>query len=125
MSVKRRISMLLAVTALSTVLGTAGGAGTASAADDCSDLWSVKNNSDAVYRFSGNHALKAAPAGHCKTVRNVKEGTKFYAWCEVYNSYNEAWVWGRIEGTETNGWAYVGHIWGTPISGTIHKCPYS
>jgi hypothetical protein len=67
-------------------------------------------NADDGYIILGEDAnLQKAPYAECGTYHRAKAGTKIWSWCTVENDYDNTWLWGRIDGTETYGWVYIEH----------------
>lgn len=67
-------------------------------------------NADDGYLILGKDAnLQKAPYAACGTYATAKAGTKIWSWCAVENVYDNTWIWGRIDGTQTHGWVYLGN----------------
>jgi hypothetical protein len=64
-------------------------------------------NGEGKLTFYKNYNLKVGPLGECDHVRSVSKGTDFYVWCFYENQYGNKWVYGRVAGTETKGWAFI------------------
>ncbi|WP_418959708.1 protein kinase domain-containing protein [Streptomyces tritici] len=67
--------------------------------------WAHQNLSDAEGTLSANSHLYTGPYAECSYVSAVKAGTKVYYHCYVTNAYGNKWIYARIAGTKTEGWA--------------------
>ncbi|MFJ3080367.1 hypothetical protein ACIPJG_11520 [Streptomyces halstedii] len=109
MNLAKRLGTTVAATALLFGGLTTIGAGPASAASPC-DARAYQNNSSAYGYFFGSYNLKTRPAAECSNVKKFSAGTKLYIWCYIYNYYGHAWVYGRVEGTQTKGWISADNV---------------
>jgi hypothetical protein len=90
----------------------AGGAlvtpGAAQAAVSCGSQ--AVTNADDGYIVLGEDAnLQKAPYAACGTNIRATAGTKIWSWCVAENDYENDWLWGRIDGTQTYGWVFLDH----------------
>jgi hypothetical protein len=109
------------ISAATAVLGglTISGAAPASA-DTTYGCGSVgHNNSSAVHRVVVGH-LHNGPASACIQTQSVAPGTKFHAWCGVFNKHGNFWVYGRVGDGQTKGWIYSKNL--TLESGSVKTC---
>jgi hypothetical protein len=119
--VRKRLSAICASAALlfSAGLTTVAAPAYAGIPAPC-DSVPYANRSDGVAYFRGTYNLKVAPAQECGNVASVPQGSKFYLWCYVYNHYGTEWVYGRVAGTQTQGWTSSSNVkW---ESGSLLPC---
>ncbi|MEU7042763.1 hypothetical protein AB0A77_17095 [Streptomyces varsoviensis] len=119
----RRTMTALAVSTLAlsgALVGTTASAAPAQqAAVDCKHSITHDHPGSASGRFNGSFNLKSGPYAECDKVKKFAEGTKFWIWCSTYNSYNNLWAYGRVDGTQTKGWIPVKDlVW----SGYMYAC---
>lgn len=117
MSFKKALVALAATTA---TLGgiVVGGAGSASAATfDCGS--SGPNNSNGELKVVVGH-LRNGPFASCPQTQSVAGGTPFHAWCGVYNTSGNFWVYGRVGSGQTKGWIFSENL--SLTSGTVNIC---
>jgi hypothetical protein len=82
--------------------------GSAHAAVSCGSQ--AVTNADDGYIILGEAAnLQKAPYAECGTYARANAGTKIWSWCLADNDYDNTWLWGRIDGTETYGWIFIDH----------------
>lgn len=68
--------------------------------------WAHSNRSDGYGRMTQNSHLYAGPYAECSASTAIKSGVKVYYHCYVTNAYGNKWIYGRIEGTKTEGWLF-------------------
>ena len=89
-------------------VGARSAAAAAAAAASCGSQ--AVTNADDGYLILGETAnLQKAPYAACGTYATAPAGTKIWSWCAVENDYDNTWLWGRIDGTQTHGWMYIGN----------------
>ncbi|HEY9369894.1 serine/threonine-protein kinase [Streptomyces sp.] len=67
--------------------------------------WAHANRSDAYGTLATTSHLYTGPYAECGYVSEVKSGVKVYYHCYVTNAYGNKWIYARIAGTNTEGWA--------------------
>ncbi|HLL67157.1 MAG TPA: hypothetical protein VK453_15850 [Micromonosporaceae bacterium] len=67
----------------------------------------VQNADDGYIVLGSDANLRKAPYGACGVVTLAKANTKIWTWCTVENDYGNTWIWGRIDGTQTQGWMWI------------------
>ncbi|MEV3993082.1 serine/threonine-protein kinase [Streptomyces sp. NPDC049837] len=82
--------------------------------------WAHENRSDGYGYLAENSHLYTGPYAECQYVTVVKTGVKLYYHCYVTNAYGNKWIYARIEGTNTEGWAHSPKL--TRESGTLARC---
>ncbi|MFI7272879.1 SH3 domain-containing protein [Streptomyces sp. NPDC049879] len=106
----RRAKLAALVLPLAVAATTLVNVPTASAAS-CGASWSNKDTGYGVISYGqGSAPLRSGPGEGCKTVVRVYEGTILYFHCYTINSAGNAWDHVRINGTNINGWIYVGNL---------------
>jgi hypothetical protein len=110
---------LVAVAATTAALGgVIGGATSASAATyGCGSTG--PNNSDGELKVVVGH-LRNGPFASCAQTLSVAGGTAFHAWCGVYNTSGNFWVYGRVGTSQTKGWIYSENL--SLSSGSVNIC---
>lgn len=69
----------------------------------------VANNDDGYIVLGESAPLHKAPYNACGVFQTVAANTKIWTWCTIENDYGNTWIWGRIDGTQTQGWMYIEH----------------
>jgi hypothetical protein len=69
----------------------------------------VANNDDGYIVLGEAAPLHKAPYNACGVFQTVAANTKIWTWCTIENDYGNTWIWGRIDGTQTQGWMYIEH----------------
>ncbi|MFI6053388.1 protein kinase [Streptomyces violascens] len=83
--------------------------------------WPHANNSNGYGHTAQGTHLYTGPYAACSYVTAVKSGVKVYYHCYVTNAQGNKWIYGRIEGTNTEGWVFSDK---SPLdSGTLARCP--
>ncbi|WP_369382729.1 protein kinase [Streptomyces sp. cg36] len=82
--------------------------------------WAHSNRSDGYGYASQNTHLYTGPYAVCPYVTVLKSGVKVYYHCYVTNAQGNKWIYGRIQGTETEGWLFSGKS--TLKSGKLVRC---
>lgn len=111
---------LVAVAATTAALGgiTVGGATSASAATfGCGS--SGNNNSNGELKVVVGH-LRNGPFASCTQTQSVVPGTAFHAWCGVYNTSGNFWVYGRVGSGQVKGWIFSENL--SLSSGSVNIC---
>lgn len=70
--------------------------------------WSNKDSNSG--RTVDNSPIRTGPHEYCSIVRTVGAGTLLYYHCYTVNEAGNTWRHVRINGTETYGWVYDGHM---------------
>ncbi|MFF4538953.1 hypothetical protein [Streptomyces aureus] len=92
----------------------------ASAAGVCNVSTVAVNNSSGYGRLKGSTPVRTRPYSECSSIGTFASGSKFFFWCYVFNDYGNEWILGRLDGTQTKGWVYVGDVsWD---SGSLAPC---
>ncbi|MEU2156880.1 protein kinase [Streptomyces sp. NPDC019396] len=82
--------------------------------------WGHENRSDGYGYLAGTSHLYTGPYAECQYVTAVKTGVKLYYHCYITNAYGNKWIYARIVGTNTEGWAHSTKL--TKESGTLSRC---
>ncbi|MFI5910735.1 hypothetical protein [Dactylosporangium sp. NPDC051541] len=69
----------------------------------------VANNDDGFIVLGESAPLHKAPYNTCGVFQTVAANTKIWTWCTIENDYGNTWIWGRIDGTQQQGWMYIEH----------------
>lgn len=112
---------LVTAAATTAVLGgiTVGGASPASADTTYGCGSTGPNNSNGELKVVVGH-LRNGPFESCAQTQSVAPGTAFHAWCGVYNTSGNFWVYGRVGSGQTKGWIYSGNL--SLSSGSVNIC---
>jgi hypothetical protein len=82
--------------------------------------WGHENRSDGHGYLAETSHLYTGPYAECQYVTVVKTGVKLYYHCYITNAYGNKWIYARIDGTNTEGWAHSTKL--TKESGTLRRC---
>ncbi|WP_406400721.1 protein kinase [Streptomyces sp. NBC_00879] len=82
--------------------------------------WAHENRSDGYGYLAETSHLYTGPYAECQYVTVVKTGVKLYYHCYITNAYGNKWIYARIDGTNTEGWAHSTKL--TKESGTLPRC---
>lgn len=82
--------------------------------------WGHENRSDGYGYLAETSHLYTGPYAECQNVTVVKTGVKLYYHCYITNAYGNKWIYARIDGTNTEGWAHSTKL--TKESGTLPRC---
>ncbi|WP_175410765.1 serine/threonine-protein kinase [Streptomyces sp. TRM64462] len=82
--------------------------------------WAHENNSDGYGYLAETSHLYTGPYAACQYVTAVKTGVKIFYHCYITNAYGNKWIYARIEGTNTEGWASSTKL--TRESGNLARC---
>ncbi|MFD3436863.1 serine/threonine-protein kinase [Streptomyces sp. NPDC058685] len=82
--------------------------------------WAHENRSAGYGELGETSHLYTGPYAECQYVTVVKTGAKLYYHCYVTNAYGNKWIYARIDGTNTEGWAHSIKL--TKESGTLRRC---
>ncbi|MEU4352943.1 protein kinase [Streptomyces sp. NPDC023838] len=82
--------------------------------------WAHSNRSDGYGYTAQSTHLYTGPYAVCSYVTAVKSGVKVYYHCYATNAQGNKWIYGRIQGTNTEGWLFSDKS--TLASGTLARC---
>ncbi|MFF7204139.1 protein kinase [Streptomyces sp. NPDC008141] len=82
--------------------------------------WAHENRSAGSGQLAETSHLYTGPYAECQYVTVVKTGAKLYYHCYITNAYGNKWIYARIDGTNTEGWAHSIKL--TKESGTLRRC---
>ncbi|MFD7615059.1 protein kinase [Streptomyces sp. NPDC059828] len=82
--------------------------------------WAHENRSDGYGYLAETSHLYTGPYAECQYVTAVKTGVKLYYHCYITNAHGNKWIYARIVGTNTEGWAHSAKL--TKESGSLSRC---
>ncbi|MEV6394032.1 protein kinase [Streptomyces sp. NPDC051907] len=82
--------------------------------------WAHENRGNGYGYLASTSHLYTGPYAECQYVTTVKTGVKIYYHCYVTNAHGNKWIYARIEGTKTEGWAHSAKL--TKQTGTLPRC---
>jgi cobyric acid synthase len=86
----------------------------AQAQPSCTKAYTIKNGEGRSF-LTKDLNLKGAPYSHCGSLSRVDKGAEFFWHCLFTNESGNAWVYGRLAGTQLHGWVWTGNLVGTFI----------
>lgn len=105
------IGMIGALVAAPSAVASTGQPGTVSAprpasAQSCS-AWSPTANGEGAGFINTTIQIRTGPGIECGSRGTIYAGTEVYYRCITVNQYGNTWIYYRIAGTSTYGWAYT------------------
>jgi hypothetical protein len=111
MKIRLKAAAVVVSAALLTGFTSITGATIANAEPAHCSGYGITHTDPGTYAYmQGTYNLKTGPYADCDSVTSVPDGTKFWIWCVVENANLNFWYYGRIAGTDTQGWMSAANL---------------